>query len=419
MSTSHLELRSSMILAIISVFLVCTASGRNRNSITNENEFASPRIVILGSTGVGKSSLANVLLGRDKNYQGHNFTDGCFKVSGLKHNETSSTKRPCFDQGYYLGNPDFPKVTIVDTPGFGNDLKEEEETIESLVTILRDRIKFVHVFIIAFKEQDNRMTKALHNMIGLMQKIFGSHFWNNVILEGTFWSYHESNEARRKATHPPVTEKFWSDQFNGLFRDKFGLKKNVPAVFIDTYYNSSNQYEQEKFSANVKQLLDFATATKPFECKDIQLALTEIGELNLKLQNRSETIKTLLSANDQLKSTVEKKDQKVLELETQLNSNQKNSALEKGQNLNSELCLVNRCFTTTEFTLYSCLITFLVLASSILLYRLCKGCSKDREESTIGIIEDLPDPPSHSILIDSKSSNKTPEMMAALTRESH
>ena len=38
-------------------------------------------------------------------------------------------------------------------PGFGNNLVEEEKTIEGLVNVLKDQIKFIHVFIIAFKQQ--------------------------------------------------------------------------------------------------------------------------------------------------------------------------------------------------------------------------------------------------------------------------
>jgi len=40
--------------------------------------------------------------------------------------------------------------------GFGNNLVEEEQTIESLVRVLKEEIKFVHAFVIAFKQQDNR-----------------------------------------------------------------------------------------------------------------------------------------------------------------------------------------------------------------------------------------------------------------------
>ena len=101
-----------------------------------------------GSVGVGKSSLANVLVGRDKNYNGRKFNKGCFKVStGLD----SITKQTCADQGHWLGDVNNTRFTVIDTPGFGDKLVEEEQTIENLVTTLKDDIKYVHVFIIAFK----------------------------------------------------------------------------------------------------------------------------------------------------------------------------------------------------------------------------------------------------------------------------
>ena len=56
-------------------------------------------------------------MGRDKNYEGLGFEDGCFKVFGLQTNETSVTKKTCQDQGHFLGNESYPRFTIIDTPG--------------------------------------------------------------------------------------------------------------------------------------------------------------------------------------------------------------------------------------------------------------------------------------------------------------
>ena len=48
---------------------------------------------------------------------------------------------------------------------------------------LRDQIKYINVFVIAFKQTDTRMTYALRSMISLFEKMFGDGFWNNAILE--------------------------------------------------------------------------------------------------------------------------------------------------------------------------------------------------------------------------------------------
>ena len=109
----------------------------------------------------------------------------------------SITKRTCADQRYWMGNTTGPRFTVIDTPGFGDKLLEEEKTIENLVTTLRDQIKYVHVFIIAFKQTDNRMTHSLRTMISLFEKMFGREFWNNVILEATHWNHGEEAERIR------------------------------------------------------------------------------------------------------------------------------------------------------------------------------------------------------------------------------
>ena len=70
---------------------------------------------------------------------------------------------------------------------------------------LRDKIRYVHAFVIAFKQQDNRMTKSLRSMIGLFQKMFGDSFWENAILEATHWNYGNRvsfyNQARSLLIH--------------------------------------------------------------------------------------------------------------------------------------------------------------------------------------------------------------------------
>ena len=143
----------------------------------NESEYPSPRIIVLGRTGVGKSSLANVLRGRHHRYNGSDFNDGCFKVGwfGVRNIKPKDigktvTQETCWDIGPWLGNHSNPYFTIVDTPGIGNSptlqdsckqsIKEDEalndiKYIDGLLDVLGVEIQHVHIFLILLNNSQN------------------------------------------------------------------------------------------------------------------------------------------------------------------------------------------------------------------------------------------------------------------------
>ena len=144
---------------------------------------------------------------------------------------------------------------------------EEEKTIESLVSTLRDDIRYVHVFVIAFKQNDQRMTNALRSMISLFEKMFGDQFWDNAILEATHWNHGEDAERIRVDQKPAITQQFWTSEFNRILRKEYNVRSDLQSVFIDTFYHQNSSYETMVFKEETQKLWDYASTRTPFECK--------------------------------------------------------------------------------------------------------------------------------------------------------
>jgi GTP-binding protein EngB required for normal cell division len=138
------------VFAILTIQVFCYTKAPNEIS---DGEYPGPRILILGKTGVGKSSLANVLIGRHRNDKDD--SRGCFTPGNTADRKTVKS---CAKSGYFLKDPN-RNVTIIDTPGFGTtDLKDDMEQVDDLVDYLKNHIKFVHVFLIALSGEDSRYT---------------------------------------------------------------------------------------------------------------------------------------------------------------------------------------------------------------------------------------------------------------------
>jgi len=284
----------SMQLAILIILyeISCIACAISQQS-TN---LPKPRIVIIGETGVGKSSLANVLLGRSHQYDGEGFDDGCFKVAWKNGDKPGGviTTATCHDSGYYLGDDSNPKVTIIDTPGFGDEMEAEVQTINGLVDVLKNQVKEIDVFIICFRETNDRMTKAMQNMLNLFQQMFGKQFWDNAIFESTRWNHNSRNVAKRNALKPlPKTEENWTKQFNTILENELGVTRKLGSVFIDSHYNDEFPEEKLAFEKNTEELLRFAKSVKSFQTKDIEAVLPELEQKYRELRELQEKNKGL------------------------------------------------------------------------------------------------------------------------------
>ena len=249
----------------ILTLLICSVFEVKTENIFPVTKYPDPRIVILGGTGVGKSSLANVLLGRDRSFNGSEFQDGCFRVS--PDITSGTTKKTCPDSGHWLGLENNPEVTIIDTPGFGSVVADDQETTDNLINTLKDDIKYVHAFVDAFKSTDNRITNSLRSMIYLFEKMFGKGFWKNVILETTWWNFSEEIEDNRQSEG--ITMETVTAQRNRNFQNdpKFSLNHNLPSVFIDSFYKKDDPKQVQMYRSQTQKLLDFAKGRKPFNCK--------------------------------------------------------------------------------------------------------------------------------------------------------
>ena len=113
------------------------------------------KLLVVGKTGSGKSSLCNVL-------SGYSFNADLFEVSAESR---SCTQKTNFRNVFFNGDSMKP-ISIIDTIGFDDPNKDTDATIISdLVVKLKNDCDYVNLFLITVIGQDPRLDGSLIGML--------------------------------------------------------------------------------------------------------------------------------------------------------------------------------------------------------------------------------------------------------------
>merc|ERR1719369_461982 len=226
-----------------------------------------PRVVIVGQTGVGKSTLANVLLGESPD------CNNCTFPVCDDHN--SCTKETSYGTGPWKGSG--VVFTVVDTPGFGDSDNEDTELIDEMMGALHTTIKGANGIILLLNGEDERFDASLQQMMREMQALFGEAFWLNTVIGVSHWAYDANSIAKRKFTNK--TEDKFMTEWNQLLGGKFHIEEQLQGVFIDAWsqqpWNLADETQQDAYRRETEKLWTFLGNHEVFPFRTIEDVLKE------------------------------------------------------------------------------------------------------------------------------------------------
>merc|ERR1712051_98689 len=283
------------------------------------------KILVIGKTGTGKSSLCNVLCGADHDAD-------LFPVSA---EAMSCTQRTFFCDAFFLqqqGGALLPDYTI----GFDDPDKDDDAGIISeLVLRLKHGCDHVNLFIIAVNGQSPRLDGSLLGMIKIFEGMFGQDFWKQVVVLFTRMPMDEKAKKKREKNSKQSDDEL-AQKYMAEVAKRFKNGKQIDYVFLDSCFDKEDPEETRCFAQAMDKLLNALNAAKPLPTSKVQEVATEKAALRREIAEKESAAKAAEERLIQLAKEQEEDAKKLADQEKQLHQANLNAEKEKAKILEKD-----------------------------------------------------------------------------------